>query len=72
MICNPTEVSNLAANVVPISLPVPFLKSSEETTDSTGGEDGLKKITTPDVAPVPYMMMQLRFDCLFVLKLAGW
>ena len=41
-----------AANVVPILLAVPSLKSSEETADSAGEEDGLKTVTTPDVAPV--------------------
>lgn len=41
-----------AANVVPILLAVPFLKSSEETADSAGEEDGIKTVTTSDVAPV--------------------
>ena len=40
-----------AANAVPILLGVP-LKSPEETADSAGEEDGLKTVSTPDVAPV--------------------
>lgn len=41
-----------AANAVPVLLAVPFLKSSEETADSAGEEDGLKTVSTPDIAPV--------------------